>query len=180
MRYADTNEAPRLRLMLSLACDGPQLKLRRKQQMMTWGSHSRARGGVMVPGQWMFREVMKKATWVCGHLLIVFLSLGHVPVCAETANTLLVNGRIATLDPSARVSEALAVRAGRILAIETSSDIRPLAGPEVAKSRVESIGEPIEEIARSTGFRDPERMRRAFVRAFGQPPQSLRRAARSA
>lgn len=51
---------------------------------------------------------------------------------------------------------------------------------EVAKTRVESISEPIEEIARLTGFRDPERMRRAFVRAFGQPPQSLRRAARSA
>jgi hypothetical protein len=30
-----------------------------------------------------------------------------------------------------------------------------------------------------TGFRDPERMRRAFIRAFGQPPQSLRRAARA-
>jgi hypothetical protein len=26
----------------------------------------------------------------------------------------------------------------------------------------------------STGFRDPEWMRRAFIRAFGQPPQSLR------
>ncbi|WP_315832472.1 GlxA family transcriptional regulator [Bradyrhizobium prioriisuperbiae] len=50
---------------------------------------------------------------------------------------------------------------------------------EVAKTRVECISEPIEEIARQTGFRDPERMRRAFVRAFGQPPQSLRRAARS-
>ena len=33
--------------------------------------------------------------------------------------------------------------------------------------------------AKSTGFRDPERMRRAFIRAFGQPPQSLRRAARA-
>jgi transcriptional regulator GlxA family with amidase domain len=51
---------------------------------------------------------------------------------------------------------------------------------EVAKSRVEDIGEPIGEIARSTGFGDPERMRRAFMRAFGQPPQSLRRVARSA
>ena len=34
-------------------------------------------------------------------------------------------------------------------------------------------------VAQSTGFRDPERMRRAFIRAFGQPPQSLRRAARA-
>src|SRR6266850_5085558 len=37
----------------------------------------------------------------------------------------------------------------------------------------------VERFAQSTGFRDPERMRRAFIRAFGQPPQSLRRAARA-
>jgi transcriptional regulator GlxA family with amidase domain len=50
---------------------------------------------------------------------------------------------------------------------------------EVARQRVQSSGEAIELVARSTGFRDPERMRRAFIRAFGQPPQSLRRAARA-
>jgi len=37
----------------------------------------------------------------------------------------------------------------------------------------------IERVAQLTGFRDPERMRLAFIRAFGQPPQSLRRAARA-
>jgi transcriptional regulator GlxA family with amidase domain len=51
---------------------------------------------------------------------------------------------------------------------------------EVARSRVQSSSEAIERVAGTTGFRDPERMRRAFIRAFGQPPQSLRRAARSA
>ncbi|OPY97315.1 AraC family transcriptional regulator [Bradyrhizobium sacchari] len=51
---------------------------------------------------------------------------------------------------------------------------------EVARERVQSSGEAIERVALSTGFRDPERMRRAFIRAFGQPPQSLRRSARSA
>jgi len=50
---------------------------------------------------------------------------------------------------------------------------------EVARQRVQSSSEAIERVAQSTGFRDPERMRRAFIRAFGQPPQSLRRAARS-
>jgi transcriptional regulator GlxA family with amidase domain len=50
---------------------------------------------------------------------------------------------------------------------------------EVARQRVQSSGEAIERVAQLTGFRDPERMRRAFVRAFGQPPQSLRRAARA-
>jgi transcriptional regulator GlxA family with amidase domain len=50
---------------------------------------------------------------------------------------------------------------------------------EVARQRVQSSSEAIERVAHSTGFRDPERMRRAFIRAFGQPPQSLRRAARA-
>ncbi|MGV7217987.1 GlxA family transcriptional regulator [Bradyrhizobium sp. UFLA05-112] len=50
---------------------------------------------------------------------------------------------------------------------------------EVARERVQSSSEAIELVAQSTGFRDPERMRRAFIRAFGQPPQSLRRAARA-
>jgi len=49
---------------------------------------------------------------------------------------------------------------------------------EAARSRVQSSHEAIERVAEATGFRDPERMRRAFIRAFGQPPQSLRRAAR--
>jgi transcriptional regulator GlxA family with amidase domain len=50
---------------------------------------------------------------------------------------------------------------------------------DVARQRVQSSSEAIERVAQSTGFRDPERMRRAFIRAFGQPPQSLRRAARA-
>jgi transcriptional regulator GlxA family with amidase domain len=50
---------------------------------------------------------------------------------------------------------------------------------EAARVRVEdNRSESLEEIARSVGFEDPERMRRAFIRAFGQPPQSLRRHAR--
>jgi transcriptional regulator GlxA family with amidase domain len=50
---------------------------------------------------------------------------------------------------------------------------------EVARQQVQSSRETIERVAQSTGFRDPERMRRAFIRVFGQPPQSLRRAARA-
>ena len=50
---------------------------------------------------------------------------------------------------------------------------------EVSRERVESGTEPIERVAMATGFGDPERMRRAFIRAFGQPPQSLRRAVKA-
>ncbi|MCV3241739.1 GlxA family transcriptional regulator [Mesorhizobium sp. ZC-5] len=49
---------------------------------------------------------------------------------------------------------------------------------EAARERVESSSDPIEHIGDAVGFIDAERMRRAFVRAFGQPPQALRRAAR--
>jgi transcriptional regulator GlxA family with amidase domain len=47
---------------------------------------------------------------------------------------------------------------------------------EAARERVEAGPEPIDRIAERIGFGDAERMRRAFVRAFGQPPQALRRA----
>jgi transcriptional regulator GlxA family with amidase domain len=50
---------------------------------------------------------------------------------------------------------------------------------EAARERIEAGSEPIEQVAAATGFGDQERMRRAFVRAFGQPPQALRRAARA-
>jgi transcriptional regulator GlxA family with amidase domain len=50
---------------------------------------------------------------------------------------------------------------------------------EAARVRIETSAEPIEQVAEAVGFADPERMRRAFVRVFGQPPQALRRAARA-
>jgi transcriptional regulator GlxA family with amidase domain len=49
---------------------------------------------------------------------------------------------------------------------------------EAARERIESSAQPIEGVAAHTGFGDPERMRRAFIRAFGQPPQALRRSAK--
>jgi transcriptional regulator GlxA family with amidase domain len=49
---------------------------------------------------------------------------------------------------------------------------------EVARERIESDAEPVESIAAAVGFSDPERMRRTFLRLYGEPPQSLRRKAR--
>lgn len=46
---------------------------------------------------------------------------------------------------------------------------------EAARSMMEQTRHPIEVVARETGFADRERMRRAFLRAFGQPPQAVRR-----
>lgn len=48
---------------------------------------------------------------------------------------------------------------------------------EAAKARVELGIEPIEGIAKSVGFTDPERMRRAFVKRFSQSPSAMRKGA---
>lgn len=50
---------------------------------------------------------------------------------------------------------------------------------EVARQRVEHTADPIEIIALQTGFGDPERMRRAFIRLFKQTPQEVRRSGRA-
>ncbi|KPA97046.1 MULTISPECIES: GlxA family transcriptional regulator [Pseudomonas] len=46
---------------------------------------------------------------------------------------------------------------------------------EAARLRLQDGSEPIEQIALAVGFVDPERMRRAFIKIHGHPPQSIRR-----
>lgn len=46
---------------------------------------------------------------------------------------------------------------------------------EAARQSVETTAISLQQIARDTGFGDPERMRTAFLRAYGQPPMVLRR-----
>lgn len=49
---------------------------------------------------------------------------------------------------------------------------------EAARAMMEDTNHSIDVVAQQTGFGDRDRMRRAFLRAFGQPPQVIRRAAR--
>jgi transcriptional regulator GlxA family with amidase domain len=50
---------------------------------------------------------------------------------------------------------------------------------EAARLMMEQSRHPIDVIARQAGFADRDRMRRAFLRTFGQPPQVIRRNARA-
>jgi transcriptional regulator GlxA family with amidase domain len=50
---------------------------------------------------------------------------------------------------------------------------------EAARALVEQGRLSVDVVARETGFEDRDRMRRAFLRAFGQPPQAMLRAARA-
>jgi transcriptional regulator GlxA family with amidase domain len=50
---------------------------------------------------------------------------------------------------------------------------------EAARLMMEQTRHPVDVIARQTGFADRDRMRRAFLRTVGQPPQVIRRNARA-
>ncbi|MCB8876064.1 GlxA family transcriptional regulator [Acidisoma silvae] len=49
---------------------------------------------------------------------------------------------------------------------------------EMARTMMEQSRHSIDIVAQQTGFSDRDHLRRAFLRAFGQPPQALRRNAR--
>ena len=50
---------------------------------------------------------------------------------------------------------------------------------EIARFMMEEGGHSVAEVAHETGFDDPERMRRAFLRNFGAPPLTLRKTSRA-
>jgi transcriptional regulator GlxA family with amidase domain len=50
---------------------------------------------------------------------------------------------------------------------------------EAARVMMEQTRHPIDVVARETGFGDRRRLRQAFLRSFGQPPQTIRRNARA-
>ncbi len=49
---------------------------------------------------------------------------------------------------------------------------------EAARLMIEEARHPMDQISRETGFVDIRRMREAFMRQYGQSPQTLRRLAR--
>jgi len=61
--------------------------------------------------------------------LILIAAAFAAPVSAQPADTIILNGRLVTLDGAIPLAEALAVRDGRILAVGSSGDIVGLAGP---------------------------------------------------
>lgn len=85
---------------------------------------------------------------------------------------------IERLAEAARLSVRQFGRAFRRQTGETPARAVERLRVEAACVRLQNGSEPIEQIARSLGFTDPERMRRAFVKLHGHPPQAIRRAGR--
>jgi predicted amidohydrolase YtcJ len=60
----------------------------------------------------------------------VSFSAGAVPAFAQDADTILVNGKVVTVDAQSSTRERVAVRDGVIIAVGRTTDIRKLAGPK--------------------------------------------------
>ncbi len=58
-------------------------------------------------------------------LLVALSAVTH----AQSADTVLINGKILTVDDQSSIRDAIAVRGGRILAVGSTADIRKLTGP---------------------------------------------------
>ena len=85
---------------------------------------------------------------------------------------------IERLAEAARLSPRQFGRAFRKETGETPAKAIEQLRAEAAYLRLQDGSEPVDVIARAVGFNDPERMRRAFVTRYGQPPQAIRRMAR--
>ncbi|VVD77664.1 GlxA family transcriptional regulator [Pandoraea terrigena] len=79
------------------------------------------------------------------------------------------------LADAARLSPRQFGRAFRRETGETPAKAVERLRVEAARLRLQDGSEPIEQIALAVGFTDPDRMRRAFVKLYGHPPQSIRR-----
>jgi predicted amidohydrolase YtcJ len=73
------------------------------------------------------RVVLKVAVLVFAGLVLT------VPGWSQSADMVLVNGKVLTMDGQSSTREALAIREGKIMALGTSAEMKKLAGP---KSRV--------------------------------------------
>src|SRR4029079_154860 len=62
-----------------------------------------------------------------GAFVLAILFAAHA--YAQAPDTILVNGKIITVDARSSVREALAIRDGHIVALGTSAEMRKLAGP---------------------------------------------------
>ena len=82
------------------------------------------RGGWSGPRWGALRHI-----WAAAAVACLLLAAAGGALHAQLADTVLLNGRIVTLDASVAVVEALAVRDGKIMAIGSNDDVRGRAGP---------------------------------------------------
>jgi predicted amidohydrolase YtcJ len=73
---------------------------------------------------------MSKANFIRTALLAIFALAIASPAWSQNADTILVNGKILTVDTQFSTREAIAIRDGKITAVGSNADVRKQAGPQ--------------------------------------------------
>jgi predicted amidohydrolase YtcJ len=68
--------------------------------------------------------------FTCTVLLAAAALATDLPAFSQSADTILVNGKILTIDPQFSIREGIAIRDGRITAVGSNAEIRKQAGPQ--------------------------------------------------
>ena len=69
-------------------------------------------------------------TFVTRALVLTSLALVPLAAAAQPADTLLIKGKVVTVDQRFTIAEALGVRAGRVVAVGSTAEIEKLKGPQ--------------------------------------------------
>ena len=117
-----------------------------------------------------------------------FSTLAELPLASDRVGAAMAFARdhlaedlpVERLAGAAALSPRQFARAFRAATGTTPAKAIEQLRAETARAAIEAGHASIDSIAAATGFGDAERMRRSFVRLYGQPPQALRRAARMA
>ena len=64
-----------------------------------------------------------------GASIVALLALGTMSALAQTADKVLINGKIVTVDDRFTIAQALAIRGQRIVKVGSNAEIEQLKGP---------------------------------------------------
>ena len=70
---------------------------------------------------------------IVASLVMPAITTAQPQLIMNYADTVLYNGQIITADDAFSIKEAIAIRDGKFLAVGTTNEIMPLAGPETRK-----------------------------------------------
>lgn len=73
---------------------------------------------------------MRKHVWIAAIAIVFSIGVGYAQ---QTADTILHNGKILTVDAQFSIAEAVAILDSEILAVGTNNDVLTLAGPDTLK-----------------------------------------------
>src|SRR5271157_1136758 len=71
---------------------------------------------------------LTRVLFICTTVLIFSIGTANISLAGVVADFVLLGGKIVTMDPNNSMAQAVAVKWGKIIAVGTNEEIRPLIG----------------------------------------------------